>query len=79
MIEAKESIVWDALDEVIKGRYVLLNRAPSLHRLSIQAFQPRLIDGMAIQLHPLVASGLNADYDGDQMAIKLPFSDEAQK
>ncbi len=79
MIEAKESIVWDALDEVIKGRYVLLNRAPSLHRLSIQAFQPRLIDGMAIQLHPLVASGFNADYDGDQMAIHLPLSDEAQK
>ena len=79
MIEAHESIVWDALDEVIKGRYVLLNRAPSLHRLSIQAFQPKLIDGMAIQLHPLVASGFNADYDGDQMAIHLPLSAEAQK
>ena len=78
MIEAQESVVWDALDEVIKGRYVLLNRAPSLHRLSIQAFQPKLIDGKAIQLHPLVASGFNADYDGDQMAVHLPLSDEAQ-
>ena len=78
MIEAGEAVVWDALDEVIKGRYVLLNRAPSLHRLSIQAFQPKLIDGKAIQLHPLVASGFNADYDGDQMAVHLPLSDEAQ-
>ena len=78
MIENGEAIVWDALDEAIKGRYVLLNRAPSLHRLSIQAFQPRLIDGKAIQLHPLVASGFNADYDGDQMAVHLPLSDEAQ-
>ncbi len=78
MIEAGESIVWDALDECIKGKYVLLNRAPSLHRLSIQAFQPKLIDGKAIQLHPLVASGFNADYDGDQMAVHLPLSAEAQ-
>lgn len=78
MIEAGEAVVWDALDEVIKGRYVLLNRAPSLHRLSIQAFQPRLIDGKAIQLHPLVASGFNADYDGDQMAVHLPLSAAAQ-
>ena len=78
MIEAGENIVWDALDEVIKGKYVLLNRAPSLHRLSIQAFQPKLIDGKAIQLHPLVATGFNADYDGDQMAVHLPLSNEAQ-
>ncbi len=78
LIEAKETIVWDALDEVIKGKYVLLNRAPSLHRLSVQAFQPRLIDGKAIKLHPLVASGFNADYDGDQMAVHLPLSDAAQ-
>jgi len=78
MIEAGESIVWDALDAVIQGKYVLLNRAPSLHRLSIQAFQPKLIDGKAIQLHPLVASGFNADYDGDQMAVHLPLSREAQ-
>ncbi|MBQ3348565.1 DNA-directed RNA polymerase subunit beta' [Candidatus Saccharibacteria bacterium] len=79
LIEAKETVVWDALDEVIKGKYVLLNRAPSLHRLSVQAFQPRLIDGKAIKLHPLVASGFNADYDGDQMAVHLPLSDAAQK
>ena len=78
LIEAGENIVWDALDEVIKGKYVLLNRAPSLHRLSIQAFQPKLIDGKAIQLHPLVATGFNADYDGDQMAVHLPLSDGAQ-
>ena len=78
LIEAKETIVWDALDEVIKGKYVLLNRAPSLHRLSVQAFQPRLIEGKAIKLHPLVASGFNADYDGDQMAVHLPLSDAAQ-
>ena len=79
LIEAKETVIWDALDEVIQGKYVLLNRAPSLHRLSVQAFQPRLIDGKAIKLHPLVASGFNADYDGDQMAVHLPLSDAAQK
>ena len=78
LIEAKETVVWDALDDVIRGKYVLLNRAPSLHRLSVQAFQPRLIDGKAIKLHPLVASGFNADYDGDQMAVHLPLSDAAQ-
>lgn len=78
MIEAGDAIVWDALDEVIQGKYVLLNRAPSLHRLSVQAFQPKLIEGKAIQLHPLVASGFNADYDGDQMAVHLPLSDAAQ-
>lgn len=78
LIEAGEAIVWDALDEVIEGKYVLLNRAPSLHRLSIQAFQPKLVEGKAIQLHPLVAAGFNADYDGDQMAVHLPLSKEAQ-
>jgi DNA-directed RNA polymerase subunit beta' len=78
MIEMGEIAVWDALDEVIKGKYVLLNRAPSLHRLSIQAFQPRLIEGKAIQLHPLVCKGFNADFDGDQMAVHLPLSDAAQ-
>lgn len=78
MIEAGETPVWDALDEVIKGKYVLLNRAPSLHRLSIQAFQPVLIEGKAIQLHPLVCKGFNADFDGDQMAVHLPLSDQAQ-
>ncbi len=78
LIEQGETIVWDALDEAIEGKYVLLNRAPSLHRLSVQAFQPKLVDGKAIQLHPLVANGFNADYDGDQMAVHLPLSKEAQ-
>ena len=78
LIELNDIAVWDALDEVIKGKYVLLNRAPSLHRLSIQAFQPKLIEGKAIQLHPLVCKGFNADFDGDQMAVHLPLSDEAQ-
>lgn len=78
LIEAGDAVVWDALDACIEGKYVLLNRAPSLHRLSIQAFQPVLVEGKAIQLHPLVASGFNADYDGDQMAVHLPLSKEAQ-
>lgn len=78
MIESADVIVWDALDEVIKEKYVLLNRAPSLHRLSIQAFQPVLIEGKAIQLHPLVCKGFNADFDGDQMAVHLPLSSKAQ-
>lgn len=78
MIEQADTAVWDALDEVIKEKYVLLNRAPSLHRLSIQAFQPVLIEGKAIQLHPLVCKGFNADFDGDQMAVHLPLSDKAQ-
>ncbi len=79
LIEAGDAVVWDALDAVIEGKYVLLNRAPSLHRLSIQAFQPKLVEGKAIQLHPLVANGFNADYDGDQMAVHLPLSDDAQR
>jgi DNA-directed RNA polymerase subunit beta' len=79
LIEAGEAIVWDALDAVIEGKYVLLNRAPSLHRLSIQAFKPKLVEGKAIQLHPLVANGFNADYDGDQMAVHLPLSRQAQQ
>jgi DNA-directed RNA polymerase subunit beta' len=78
LIEMNEVAVWDALDEVIKGKYVLLNRAPTLHRLGIQAFQPKLIEGKAIQLHPLVCKGFNADFDGDQMAVHLPLSDAAQ-
>ncbi|HET8709641.1 MAG TPA: DNA-directed RNA polymerase subunit beta', partial [Candidatus Saccharimonadales bacterium] len=78
LIEMNETVVWDALDEVIKNKYVLLNRAPSLHRLSIQAFQPVLIEGRAIQLHPLVCKGFNADFDGDQMAVHLPLSRKAQ-
>lgn len=79
LIEAGDAIVWDALDACIEGKYVLLNRAPSLHRLSIQSFQPVLVEGKAIQLHPLVATGFNADYDGDQMAVHLPLSADAQK
>lgn len=78
MIERSETEVWDALDYAIQGKYVLLNRAPTLHRLGIQAFQPRLIEGKAIQLHPLVCKGFNADFDGDQMAVHLPLSDAAQ-
>lgn len=78
MIETGEIAVWDALDDIIQGKYVLLNRAPSLHRLSIQAFQPVLIEGRAIQLHPLVCKGFNADFDGDQMAVHLPLSNAAQ-
>ena len=79
LIESGDALVWDALDAVIEGKYVLLNRAPSLHRLSIQAFQPKLVEGKAIQLHPLVANGFNADYDGDQMAVHLPLSVAAQR
>ncbi|MEK7227567.1 MAG: DNA-directed RNA polymerase subunit beta' [Patescibacteria group bacterium] len=70
--------VWAILEEVIRGKYVLLNRAPTLHRLGIQAFQPVLIEGNAIQLHPLVCTAFNADFDGDQMAVHVPLSEEAQ-
>lgn len=79
LIEANESIIWDALDSVIQDKFVLLNRAPTLHRLSILAFKPRLIEGKAIQLHPLVCKGFNADFDGDQMAVHLPLSETAQR
>ncbi|MGC2049118.1 MAG: DNA-directed RNA polymerase subunit beta' [Gallionella sp.] len=78
MVEAEEPIVWDILDEVIREHPVLLNRAPTLHRLGIQAFEPILIEGKAIQLHPLVCSAFNADFDGDQMAVHVPLSLEAQ-
>ncbi|MBP9850507.1 MAG: DNA-directed RNA polymerase subunit beta' [Candidatus Peribacteraceae bacterium] len=71
--------VWDILEEVIENKYVLLNRAPTLHRLGIQAFMPRLIEGLAIQLHPLVCTAFNADFDGDQMAVHVPLSEPAQK
>jgi DNA-directed RNA polymerase subunit beta' len=71
--------VWDILEEVIQDKFVLLNRAPTLHRLGIQAFRPRLIEGLAIQLHPLVCTAFNADFDGDQMAVHVPLSDQAQK
>ena len=78
IIDKKEPVVWDILENVIKGHPVLLNRAPTLHRLGIQAFQPKLIEGKAIQLHPLVCTAFNADFDGDQMACHLPLSVEAQ-
>ncbi len=71
--------VWEILEEIIQGKYVLLNRAPTLHRLSIQAFKPVLIEGEAIQIHPLVCPAFNADFDGDQMAVYVPLSEEAQK
>lgn len=78
LIERRAPVVWDILDEVIKGHPILLNRAPTLHRLSIQAFDPVLIEGQAIRLHPLVCSAYNADFDGDQMAVHVPLSNEAQ-
>ena len=77
MIEKKENEVWECLEEVVENYPVLLNRAPTLHKLSIQAFHPRLIEGKAIQLHPLVCAAFNADFDGDQMAVHVPLSDEA--
>ncbi|MDD5482701.1 MAG: DNA-directed RNA polymerase subunit beta' [Kiritimatiellae bacterium] len=78
LIETQSDVVWDALDEVIKGKTVMLNRAPTLHRLSIQSFEPVLIEGDAIQIHPLVCAAFNADFDGDQMAVHVPLSTEAQ-
>ncbi|ROR53934.1 DNA-directed RNA polymerase subunit beta' [Luteococcus japonicus] len=78
MVERQRPQVWDVLEEVIKEHPVLLNRAPTLHRLGIQAFEPQLIEGKAIQLHPLVCTAFNADFDGDQMAVHLPLSAEAQ-
>jgi DNA-directed RNA polymerase subunit beta' len=78
MVERGRSQVWDVLEEVISGHPVLLNRAPTLHRLGIQAFEPQLVEGKAIQLHPLVCEAFNADFDGDQMAVHLPLSAEAQ-
>src|SRR5947208_310813 len=78
MIERQTPEVWDILDEVTKGHPVLLNRAPTLHRLSIQAFEPQLIEGEAIRIHPLVCTAYNADFDGDQMAVHVPLSVEAQ-
>jgi DNA-directed RNA polymerase subunit beta' len=77
LVEKKEAVVWDILENILKGHPVLLNRAPTLHRLSIQAFQPKLIEGKAIQLHPLVCSAFNADFDGDQMAVHVPLSNAA--
>ncbi len=77
LVDKKEAIVWDILENILKGHPVLLNRAPTLHRLSIQAFQPKLIEGKAIQLHPLVTTAFNADFDGDQMAVHVPLSSAA--
>src|SRR5699024_10293811 len=77
IIDKREPVVWDILENVLKGHPVLLNRAPTLHRLGIQAFQPKLIEGKAIQLHPLVCTAFNADFDGDQMAVHVPLGHEA--
>lgn len=79
LITQDDPYVWEILEKISKDRFVLLNRAPTLHRLGIQAFRPRLIEGLAIELHPLVCAAFNADFDGDQMAIHLPLSDEAQE
>jgi len=79
LIEEKGPEIWAILEEIVKGKLVLLNRAPTLHRLGIQAFQPLLIEGEAIQIHPMVCKAFNADFDGDQMAVHIPLSDEAQK
>jgi len=78
MIERSDAKVWDILEEIIDGHPVMLNRAPTLHRLGIQAFEPKLVEGRAIQLHPLVCTAFNADFDGDQMAVHVPLSIEAQ-
>src|SRR5256714_4445779 len=78
MIERQTREVWDILDEAPRGHPVLLNRAPTLHRLSIQSFEPQLIEGEAIRIHPLVCTAYNADFDGDQMAVHVPLSVEAQ-
>ena len=78
IVDRREPVIWDILENVMKGHPVMLNRAPTLHRLGIQAFQPKLIEGKAIQLHPLACTAFNADFDGDQMAVHLPLSAEAQ-
>ncbi|NJC25434.1 DNA-directed RNA polymerase subunit beta' [Lewinella antarctica] len=77
LVDRKEPVIWEILENILKGHPVMLNRAPTLHRLSIQAFQPKLIEGKAIQLHPLVCSAFNADFDGDQMAVHVPLSQAA--
>ena len=77
LVDKKEAIIWDILENILKGHPVMLNRAPTLHRLSIQAFQPKLIEGKAIHLHPLVTAAFNADFDGDQMAVHVPLSNAA--
>ena len=77
LVDKKEAVIWDILENILKGHPILLNRAPTLHRLSIQSFQPKLIEGKAIQLHPLVTTSFNADFDGDQMAVHVPLSHAA--
>jgi DNA-directed RNA polymerase subunit beta' len=77
IVEKKDPVIWDILENILKGHPVLLNRAPTLHRLGIQAFQPKLVEGKAIQLHPVVCSGFNADFDGDQMAVHVPLGNAA--
>ena len=77
LVDKKEAVIWDILENILKGHPIMLNRAPTLHRLSIQAFQPKLIEGKAIQLHPLVTTAFNADFDGDQMAVHVPLSNAA--
>jgi DNA-directed RNA polymerase subunit beta' len=77
LIQSKPDMIWDVLREVVENRPILLNRAPTLHRLGIQAFQPKLISGKAILLHPLVCAAFNADFDGDQMAVHVPLSSKA--
>lgn len=73
IVDRRDPVVWDILENVLKGHPVLLNRAPTLHRLGIQAFQPKLIEGKAIRLHPLACTGFNADFDGDQMGCSFTF------
>src|SRR5678816_2476738 len=77
IVDRKDPVIWDILENVLKGHPVMLNRAPTLHRLGIQAFQPKLIEGKAIQLHPLVCTAFNADFDGDQMAVHVPLGNAA--
>src|SRR5690606_35593011 len=74
LVDRKDPVIWEILENILKGHPVMLNRAPTLHRLSIQAFQPKLVEGKAIQLHPLVCTAFNADFDGDQMAVHVPLS-----
>jgi DNA-directed RNA polymerase subunit beta' len=74
LVDKKEAVIWDILENILKGHPVMLNRAPTLHRLSIQSFQPKMVEGKAIQLHPLVTASFNADFDGDQMAVHVPLS-----
>ena len=78
MVEREELVVWDILEDVVREYPIMLNRAPTLHRLGIQSFEPTLVEGKAIQLHPLVCAAYNADFDGDQMAVHVPLSVEAQ-